>query len=194
MKYVRRWAWVALAVVLVAGASYLAGRRSGALGERQKARQEFLQHNADSLRIAAAASRATHDSAVTAERTDSVARAAHAVVRQRLTIVSDSSVRVDSGPMVSVPPLVIATIRRADDALAADSTAKLAVHAELVSVMHERDLWHARADTLEREVAEMQPPHCSWKCGAIVATTVVLAVTHPAVVVNVVRWAGHLIP
>lgn len=108
------------------------------------------------------------------------ARAQFVDARQRVAVVDDTTLRVDSAIVSTVPP-VVNLIRRADELAARDSIALAAAHidyvakvAELGAMTADRDGWKTRAELDEKELERRKPSRFGFKAGATVATITIL--------------------
>lgn len=97
-----------------------------------------------------------------------------------------------TAPSTSITAAVPA-IHLCNDALAASDTEQIALRAELADMTEDRDAQTARADNDEEQMKKFKPPRFGFRSGVIVATTLTLAVTHPAQVVKVGRFLIGLV-
>jgi hypothetical protein len=180
-------ALVVASVCVAAGFGYCAGKRHQA-DAATRAQLDTLKAKAhavaDSIPHAEHALAVAHVATAQADTVAAARTAEYHAARARVEITSDTSVTVDSGPPAAVLPPIVALIRSADNAIAADSIALRNTRVELVDMTADRDLWRTRAglDEQQLELAkQLHPPRCGAKCGATLgagAVTLAIALVH----------------
>jgi hypothetical protein len=162
-------ATIAIALTMAYCSGRSAGQQAGRMDGYRAAQRELAQQ------IAASESKLEQRAAVVAQESqkDSAARAAHATVRRRLAVVTDSTVAVDGGPPVPVLPPIVDAIRSSDQLHERDNALLIAERAEKAELKVDRDLWQKRALICEEQLARTKPPRFGFMTGLGLGATVV---------------------
>ncbi len=169
---------ILLAVAAIAAFAYIIGKTKGAADTRQ--------HLADSTRAVQADSSEAKEERI-ATRAPAIARADSQVVKtrvarqavaKRITIVDDSTVRVDSGPPEREVPasLVVPELRTCASADSAAVVDLSLVRAQLTDMTGDRDTWRDRA--LNDEANAPHIPLLGFKSGLAAGVVIVVAILH----------------
>lgn len=175
MKAAAAWRWLAIGALALTVPAYCGGKRAGVRDARFGQIEREKAENATAIAAADRRRAATSRSAARAMHEARSARAIHREAALRVEIFSDSQVRIDGQLPVNIPLPAVSLLRAGDRRATADSLALVELQADVEACGAQNALYLERIALLERQLALMQPPKCGARCGAAVATTVILS-------------------
>jgi hypothetical protein len=164
-------ALLAIALTMAYCSGQSAGQQAGRMQGYTAAKRELAQQ------IAVTEAKLEQRAAAVARESqrDSAARAAHATVRRRVAVVTDSSVSIDGGPPVPALPPLVDVVRSSDELHRRDDALLIAERAEKADLAVDRDLWKKRALICEEQLARTKPPRFGFMTGLGLGATLAAA-------------------
>jgi hypothetical protein len=162
---------LAACVLLVGYCAGFHGRRSG----RDEAAAVMRAALADSSRVIEQRVDARYQAIAFAENASANARAIHQTARTKITVVSDTVVRIDTA-LVEVPREIVKVIQASDSVIATQDVQIDLLTAQVRDLADDRDVWKRRAMVDETELRHRSSSRFGMKSGFVLGVASVAAV------------------
>ncbi len=140
---------IALGSIMLLAGAYVLGRKDGAAVARSAARAAELRANQVAIAALTPKLQEATRAKIAATARVGVAQKHYDAARSRLQLVDSSHASIDAGPVVELPPPVIAAIARAD-------TLVPELRAQVIAANAWGELWKAKAALLEQRVGLLE--------------------------------------
>lgn len=164
-----------VAMAIVSGFSYYRGKSTAEAMGLLAANAVIRKSLADSSKAIEQRIDARYQSIAFAERASANARAIHQTARAKITLVSDTVVRIDS-VLVDVPREIVREIAASDTLIAKQDVQLTLLTAQLRDLTADRDVWRHRALLDEEQIKRARPSRFGFRTGAAVGIITVVAI------------------